>query len=93
MKPSSFLINTSRGSIVDEKALINALKQGKISGAGIDVYNNEPLPIDDEYRKLDNIILTPHTGYFTEESYKIFHQQTVENIIAWHNASPLRQLT
>jgi phosphoglycerate dehydrogenase-like enzyme len=93
MKSSSFLINTSRGPIVDEKALIAALKRRKIRGAGIDVYNTEPLPVDNEYRKLDNIILTPHTGYFTEESYKIFYQQIVENIIAWHNGSPLRQLT
>ena len=93
MKSEAFLINTSRGPIVDEGALLEKLKEKKINGAGIDVYGVEPLPVESEFRKLENIILTPHTGYFTERSYQIFHDQMVENILAWHNGEPIRQLT
>ena len=93
MKSEAFLINTSRGPIVDEVALLEKLKGKRIKGAGIDVFGVEPLPVESEFRKLDNVILTPHTGYFTEKSYQIFHGQMVENILAWHNGEPTRQLT
>ena len=93
MKSEAFLINTSRGPIVDEVALLETLKEKRIKGAGIDVFGVEPLPVESEFRKLDNVILTPHTGYFTEKSYQIFHDQMVENILAWHNGEPTRQLT
>ena len=93
MKSEAFLINTSRGPIVDEEVLLEKLKEKRIKGAGIDVFGVEPLPVESEFRKLDNVILTPHTGYFTERSYQIFHDQMVENILAWHNGEPIRQLT
>jgi len=93
MKSEAFLINTSRGPIVDEGALLEKLKEKRIKGAGIDVFGMEPLPVESEFRKLDNVILTPHTGYFTEKSYQIFHDHMVENILAWHNGEPIRQLT
>ena len=72
---------------------LQKLKKKRIKGAGIDVFGVEPLPGESEFRKLDNVILTPHTGYFTERSYQIFHDQMVENILAWHNGEPIRQLT
>ena len=93
MKNSAFLINTSRGPIVDEKALLKSLKEKETKGAGIDVFSIEPLPIESELRNLDNVLLTPHTGYFTEESYEIFHQQMIENILSWHDGKPIRRLT
>ena len=71
MKSSAFFINTSRGPIVDETALIDALKQRKLAGAGLDVYDIEPLPLDHPLRKLDNVTLTPHTGYVSDNSYKV----------------------
>ena len=92
MKPEAFLINTSRGPIVEEAALLEKLKEKRIKGAGIDVFGVEPLPVESEFRKLENIILTPHTGYFTEKSYQIFYDQIVENILAWHNGEPIRRL-
>ena len=72
---------------------IMLLKEKRIKGAGIDVFGVEPLPVKSEFRKLDNVILTPHTGYFTEKSYQIFHDQMVENILAWHSGETIRQLT
>ena len=67
MKPSSYLINTARGPIVDEDALLDMLREKKIAGAGLDTYSVEPLPVDHPIRKLDNVVLTPHLGYVTEE--------------------------
>ncbi len=90
MKPSAFLINTSRGPIVDEGALIAALKANKIAGAGIDVYDSEPLPREHALRKLPNAVLTPHLGYVTQECYRIFYGQTVENIRAFLDGKPVR---
>ena len=78
---------------MDEGALLEKLKEKRIKGAGIDVYGVEPLPVESEFRKLENIILTPHTGYFTEKSYQVFHDQMVENILAWHNGEIIRELT
>ena len=80
MKPSAFLINTSRGPIVDEDALLAALRANKIRGAGIDVYSHEPLPVDHPFRSMDNLVASPHLGYVTEIGYKIFFEHTVEDI-------------
>jgi phosphoglycerate dehydrogenase-like enzyme len=93
MKPTAFFINTSRGPIADEKAIEAALKAKKIAGAGIDVYDEEPLPLDHPFRKLDNIVITPHLGYVTAENYKRFYEQTVEDIRAWLDGRPIRVIT
>ena len=92
MKPSAFLVNTSRGPIVDEGALLDALTQKKIAGAGVDVFSVEPLPVDHPFRKLDNLVLTPHLGYVTEESFRNHYSQMVEGIDAWFKGEPLRRL-
>jgi phosphoglycerate dehydrogenase-like enzyme len=90
MKPSAFFINTSRGPVADEKAIDAALRAGKIAGAAIDTYNVEPLALDHPFRKLDNIIITPHLGYVTAENYKRFYGQMVEDIRAWLDGKPVR---
>ncbi len=83
MKPTAYLVNTSRGPIVDETALLEALQQRKIAGAGIDVFSVEPLPVNHPFRKLDNLVLTPHLGYATEDGLRIHYGQMVEAIDAW----------
>lgn len=83
MKPSAFLINTSRGPLVDEAALLTILKTRRIAGAALDVYDVEPLPVDHELRKLDNVLCTPHIGYVTEETYRVFYGDTVKAIEGW----------
>ncbi len=93
MKPSAFFINTSRGPVADEKAIEAALKGKKIAGAAIDVYDEEPLALDHPFRKLDNIVITPHLGYVTAENYKRFYVQMVENIRAWLDGKPVRVIT
>ncbi len=90
MKPSAFFINTSRGPIADEKAIEAALRAHKIAGAAIDVYDEEPLPLDHPFRKLDNIVITPHLGYVTAENYKRFYGHMVEDIRAWLDGKPIR---
>ncbi|KZP16841.1 hypothetical protein FIBSPDRAFT_912172 [Athelia psychrophila] len=90
MKPSAILINTSRGPLVDEAALIKALQQKTIAGAGLDVYDVEPLPLDHDLRKLDNVTLSPHIGYVSEENYEVFWTQTVENISGFLDGEPKR---
>ena len=92
MKPTALLVNTSRGPIVDEDALIDALKNNRIAGAAVDVFEPEPLPADHPIRTLDNILLTPHMGYVTEETYKLFYGEMVEDIKAWHAGEPVRLL-
>lgn len=89
MKPTAFLVNTARGPIVDEQALLEALQQRKIAGAGIDVFSVEPLPVDHPFRKLDNLVLTPHLGYATEDGLRIHYGQMVEAIDAWTRGSEL----
>ena len=93
MKPSAILINTSRGPLIDQAALVAALQRHVIAGAGLDVYDIEPLPIDDPLRALANTVLTPHTGYVVSQCYDIFYREIVENIVAWCSGSPLRVLT
>lgn len=90
MKPSAILINTSRGPIVEEAALIDALSKGRIGGAGLDVYDKEPLPVDSPLRRLDNIVLTPHLGYASEEGMRSFYQDTVEAVAAFLDGKPIR---
>lgn len=93
MKPSAFLINTSRGPIVDEAALIEALQTRRIAGAGLDVYDTEPLPVDHPLRKLPNAVLTPHLGYVTDNTFRVFFRDTVEDIRAWLDGKPIRLVT
>jgi D-3-phosphoglycerate dehydrogenase len=92
MKPTAYLVNTARGPIVDEAALLETLQRRKIAGAGIDVFSVEPLPVDHPFRKLDNIVLTPHLGYVTEEGFRNHYSQMVEGIGAWLKGEPVRRL-
>jgi phosphoglycerate dehydrogenase-like enzyme len=93
MKPTAFLVNTSRGPIVEEPALLDILRSGRIAGAALDVYDLEPLPIDHPLRQLPNAVLTPHLGYVTRETYLSFYGQTVEDIRAFLDGKPLRIMT
>jgi len=90
MKRTAHLINTSRGPIVDEAALVQALRDGTIAGAGLDVYDDEPLPLDHPLRQLPNIVITPHLGYVTDEGYRIFYGHALEDVKAWLAGQPLR---
>lgn len=93
MKPTAYLINTSRGPIVNEKALVEALQKRTIAGAGLDVFDEEPLPLDHPLRKLDNTVITPHIGYVTKETYEIFFRHIVEDIRAFLDGKPVRVLS
>ncbi len=92
MKPTAYLINTSRGPIVDEAALTAALRNGTISGAGLDAFDEEPLPPDHPLRRTANTVITPHIGYVTQETYQVFFDETVENIQAFLKGAPVRVL-
>jgi phosphoglycerate dehydrogenase-like enzyme len=92
MKPTAYLINTSRGAIVDEAALIDVLERRGIAGAGLDVYDVEPLPPDHPLRRLSNTVLTPHVGYMSRESYAIYYPQMLEDIEAWLDGAPIRPI-
>lgn len=92
MKPTAYLINTSRGPIVDETALIDALRAGRIAGAGLDVYDVEPLPVDHPIRSLPNTLLLPHIGYVTTDNYRTFYRHAVEDIVAFAAGEPVRVL-
>jgi len=92
MKPTSYLVNTARGPIVDESALLETLKARKIAGAAVDVFSVEPLPVDHPFRKLDNLVLTPHLGYVTKETFIAHYNQMVEGIDAWFKGEPARRL-
>jgi phosphoglycerate dehydrogenase-like enzyme len=93
MKPSAFLINTSRGPIVDETALIAALRAGKIAGAGLDVFDVEPLPLDHPFRKMDNVVITPHLGYVSEQNYRRYFADALEDIRGFLDGKPVRVLS
>jgi D-3-phosphoglycerate dehydrogenase len=90
MKKTSYLINTSRGPIVEEKALISALQNKTIAGAGLDVFDVEPLPLDHPFRKMDNVVITPHLGYVSEQNYRKYFPDVVEDIRAWLDGKPVR---
>ena len=90
MKPTAFIVNTSRGPIIDGTALAAVLKEGRIAGAGLDVYDVEPLPAAAALRKEPRALLTPHIGYVTRETYEMFYPHTVEAIEAWQAGKPVR---
>jgi phosphoglycerate dehydrogenase-like enzyme len=90
MRPSAYLINTSRGPIVNEAALITALKDRRIAGAGLDVYDVEPPPSDHPLRSLPNVTLSPHLGYVTNETLSAFYSDTIEAVTAWLDGKPIR---
>lgn len=92
MSPSSLLINTSRAGIVDQTALIDVLKEGRIAGAGLDVFEQEPLPLDHPLRRLPNVLATPHLGYVSDTNYRTWFGQAIENIEAWLSGTPIRRL-
>ena len=83
-------MNTARGPIIDEQALLAALRDRRIAGAGLDVYDEEPLPADHPLRRLDNVVLTPHLGYVTVENYRVAYGEAVENIRSFLAGHPLR---
>ena len=93
MKPTAVLVNTSRGPLVEEAALIEALAAGTIAAAGLDVYDHEPLPADHPLRSMDNAVLLPHLGYVTEANFRSMYGQVVENIAAFVNGAPIRLIT
>jgi phosphoglycerate dehydrogenase-like enzyme len=92
MKSSAYLVNTSRGPIVDQTALVEALRENRIAGAGLDVYDTEPLPLDDPLRSLPNTLLLPHIGYVTTDAYRVFYRHAVEDIVAFDAGAPVRVL-
>jgi phosphoglycerate dehydrogenase-like enzyme len=93
MKPGAYLINTSRGPIVEERALIDVLTNRKIAGAALDVYDEEPLPENHSLRRLDNVVLTPHLGYVTVENYRRAYGEAVEDIRAFLAGNPIRTIS
>jgi len=90
MKHTAVFVNTSRGPIVQTQALVDALNEGRIAGAGLDVYDEEPLPADSPIRTLPRTVLTPHLGYVTRGTYEIFYGEAVEDVAAWVAGSPIR---
>lgn len=92
MKPTAILVNTSRGPIVDEAAMLAALQSGKLAHAALDVYGTEPLPADHPLRSLDNVTLSPHLGYVSEDVYRTFWGDCVENVETWLDGNPTRIL-
>ncbi|PKQ90370.1 hydroxyacid dehydrogenase [Paenibacillus sp. BGI2013] len=92
MKSSALLINTSRAGIVDQEAMVEALQSGVIAGAGLDVYEQEPLPVNHVMRTLPNVLATPHLGYVTRGNYEIYYNHTIENIAMFLKGTPIRQL-
>ena len=89
MKPGALLVNVSRGPIVDEAAMRQALEEGRIRAA-LDVYDREPLPADHPLRAMKNVTLAPHLGYVNDETYRVFHRDSVENVEAWLAGKPIR---
>jgi len=92
MRRSAYLVNTSRAGLVDQAALLHALEEGWIAGAGLDVFDTEPLPSDSPFRRLPNVLALPHLGYVSRANYTRFFTQAVEDIAAWQAGSPIRQL-
>ncbi|GJD80429.1 D-2-hydroxyacid dehydrogenase family protein [Methylobacterium gregans] len=92
MKPSSFLVNTARAGLVDQAALVRALAENRIAGAGLDVFETEPLPTDSPFRTLPNVLALPHLGYVSEANYRTYFAEAVEDIEAWLGGAPVRVL-
>ncbi|KAJ7103627.1 D-isomer specific 2-hydroxyacid dehydrogenase [Mycena belliarum] len=92
LKRQAYLINSSRGPLIDESALLAVLKAKAIAGAGLDVYDQEPLPLNHPLRELDNVTLSPHNGYVNDSSYKDFWEQTVDNIVSFLDGQPKRKI-
>ena len=93
MKRSAVLINTARAAVVDEPALVDALTRGSIAGAGLDVYNDEPLPAGAAIASVPNTVLTPHLGYVTQEAYNLYYSQALEDVEAWLAGRPIRVIS
>jgi len=93
MKPTAYIVNTSRGPIIDESALLVALRKNQIAGAAIDVYDVEPLPADHPIRSVKNVLLTPHMGYVAKDNIAHMYSQAAENIVAFLNGMPIRVIT
>jgi phosphoglycerate dehydrogenase-like enzyme len=93
LKQTALFVNTSRGPIVDERALIEVLRDGRIGGAGLDVFDVEPLPADHPLRSMPRTVLTPHIGYVTDETYRVFYADAVEAVAAFRAGDPIRLLT
>jgi len=92
MKRDAVIVNTSRGPLIDEAALVAALRQGRLGGAGLDTFDQEPLPAGHPLRGMTNVVATPHLGYVTAETYAIYYGDAVEDIAAWLAGSPVRVL-
>jgi phosphoglycerate dehydrogenase-like enzyme len=90
MKPSAFIVNTARGPIIEEKALLAALREHRIAGAGLDVFDTEPLPLDHPFRKMDNVVITPHLGYVSLQNYQHYFPDIVEDIRGFIDGKPVR---
>ncbi|MEV5008759.1 D-2-hydroxyacid dehydrogenase family protein [Streptomyces sp. NPDC055692] len=93
MKPTAILVNTSRGPVIDEAALLDVLNEKRIAGAALDVFDREPLPADHPLRSMHNAVVTPHIGYVSRDLYEVFYRDAAEDIAAWAAGSPLRTLT
>jgi D-3-phosphoglycerate dehydrogenase len=90
MKKTAYVVNTSRGPIIDEKALLDALNKKQIAGAGLDVFDVEPLPLDHPYRKMDNVVITPHLGYVSQQNYERYYPDIIEDIRGFLDGKPVR---
>jgi len=93
MRPGAILVNISRGPIVEEKALVEALRSGHLAGAGLDVFDREPLPADHPFRSLDNVVVTPHIGYVTEPLFRSAWPRMAQDVAAYLAGSPIRVVT
>jgi phosphoglycerate dehydrogenase-like enzyme len=93
MKKTAYVVNTSRGPIIDETALIAALQSKQIAGAGLDVFDVEPLPLDHPFRKMDNVVITPHLGYVSQQNYERYYPDIVANIRGFIDGKPVRVIS